>query len=549
MTIYFITFATDINKCKLLGKSCSINGIPLIILGLNENWEGFGMKYILINDYLQKNEAIKDDDIIIFNDGYDTLCQASLNKIENDINKIYRKGKIIVSAEMYLWPPSIFGLKRYFDTLNNDKKYRYPCSGQYAGSKKDLIEMFKTLNLSVKDDDQEAIIKYAYSFPDKIILDSFCSIFQPNLFILENEETHYKNENKVFKKDLNDDLTFILDEDQIKVKNLYTDVIPCFIHANGPPKEFLLDLFSKYILPIKQNLFFNPSFPPVYTIVMPDRKDYVNSIFQTHNIPHNTFDAINGKKFTYPKLFQDGIISSPQLNLTLGEIGCYLSHTAMISKLQEGLDDKIIVFEDDIRIPNYLTDKSIKEYILEALEKVPKDADILYLGRCYDTCGQSIPVNDMIVKVFNPLCLHAYVLFKKGISKLNDILPIKDAIDRFYVNKINEGLIAYATNPPLFMQNNYLKSNVQRSAINFTPVCSENHLITHLNTGYVKKNNELELKKNEDLSLKVEGLNTPKKEPEIICKKTKVCKTIILTLSIILILLVIIFIIKKIQDN
>jgi hypothetical protein len=546
MTIYFITFATDINKCKLLTTSCSNNEIPLIILGLNENWKGFGMKYILINDYLQKNEAIKNDDLIIFNDGYDTLCQASIKKIENDIKKIYQKGKIIVSAEMYLWPSSIFGLKRYFDTLNQKEKYLYPCSGQYAGSKKDLIEMYQTINLSVKDDDQEAIIKYAYSFPDKIILDYSCILFQPNLFTLETEESHYQNKNKKFKKEMNDDLTFILDENQIKIKNLYTGNIPCFIHANGPPQEFLFDLFSKYISHIKQNLFYNQPFPPVYAIVMPDRKDYIQSIFHTHNIPYQMIDAINGKQFSYSKLYQDGIIPSPQINLTLGEIGCYLSHTNMISKLEDSMDDKIIIFEDDIRIPNYLTNKSIKEYILDALKKVPKDADILYLGRCYDTCGQSIPVNDMIVKVFNPLCLHAYVLFKKGIDKLKNILPIKDAIDRFYVNKINEGLIAYATNPPLFMQNNYLKSNVQRSPTNFTPICSENHLITHLNTGYIQE--EIKIKQSNDLSLKVDGL-IKKEEPEVICNKTKICKLIISTLSIILFLLIIVFTIKTIQDR
>jgi hypothetical protein len=59
MTIYFITFATDIKKCNMLGKSCSINQIPLIILGLDQRWEGFGMKYILIDDYLQKIKPLK----------------------------------------------------------------------------------------------------------------------------------------------------------------------------------------------------------------------------------------------------------------------------------------------------------------------------------------------------------------------------------------------------------------------------------------------------------------------------------------------------------
>jgi hypothetical protein len=494
MSIYFITFATDKNKVKILESSCKTNNVPLIILGLNDKWEGFGTKFIKIKEFLENSPEIDNEDIIFYNDGYDTICQADFDYIRKKFESIYQPGKIIVSAEVYLWPPPIFSHKNYFDELNKGK-YRYPCSGQYAGTKIDLLNMFNTLNMKPNEDDQEAVVKYTVNFPFKVQLDYNCDLFQPNLFLLENEKSHYDaNEaEKKFNPNLNDDLSFNKIDNKIVIQNLYTNSIPCFIHANGPSKDYIINWYNHYIKPLKKAALSPKRLPPAYVIVMPNRVDYVKNTFTTHRIPYQEFEAVKGKNFSYQQLFEDGIISRPSIELTLGEIGCYMSHASVLEKLKEPGVDKICIFEDDIRIPNYLPGKWIGDQILEAIKKVPSDCDVLYLGRCYDNCDMAEPVNDMILKVYNPLCLHAYIVFKKALNKLRDIYPITDAVDRYYVNKIKEGKIkAYATNPPLFMQNNYLRSNVQKKEINYTPVCTEDHSKIFVNTSFVKPQNKLD---------------------------------------------------------
>lgn len=544
--IYFITFATDRDKAKILENSCKLYNIPLIILGLNDKWEGFGTKFIKIRDFLKNSKDIHSNDLILFNDGYDTICQSDLSSIKQKINEVYTPTKILISAEFYLWPPPIFQLKEYFEKLTPNSKYRYPCSGQYLGSKIDLISMFDTINIKPDQDDQEAVVKYCYSLPYKIQLDTKCQLFQSNLFLLENEESHYKNKDKKFKYELNDDLRFVKENDKVIVENLYTKTRPCFIHANGPPKEYIINFFNSYVKPIKKGtLNEDKVLPKALVIVMPDRKEYVNSVFSTYNIPYDDFDAVKGKNFSYQELYEKGIIDRPSIDLTLGEIGCYMSHAKAMSKLDDKDLNKIMIFEDDVRVPNYLTGKWIGDLILESLKKVPKNCDVLYLGRCYDNCDQAEPINDMIVKVNNPLCMHAYIMFNKGYRKIkNQFFPIKDAVDRFLVNKIKDGtLTAYACNPPLFMQNNYLRSNVQKKEINFTPVCTEDHKKTHIITKFNTGTKALDLD-DKDISLFIGKLSDRNNNYKFDFKMVSIVIIIVLVL-----LLIFFFLKSKNGDN
>lgn len=70
--IHIVTVATEKNVGYLpnLEKGCKQFNYPFHILGLGEKWTGLTMKFRLCREFL---ETQKDDDIIIFVDGYDVL--------------------------------------------------------------------------------------------------------------------------------------------------------------------------------------------------------------------------------------------------------------------------------------------------------------------------------------------------------------------------------------------------------------------------------------------------------------------------------------------
>ena len=59
-------------------------------------------------------------------------------------------------------------------------------------------------------------------------------------------------------------------------------------------------------------------------------------------------------------------------SISKGSIGCYLSHYKCYEKATE---DLLLVFEDDV-----ILEESFNELLKEAIDKVPKDFDVLFLG-------------------------------------------------------------------------------------------------------------------------------------------------------------------------
>lgn len=475
MTIYVVTVATDIKPSERILKSCQKNDIHLNIVGLGQEWKGFGMRFRLLKDWLLKRTDIKDDDYIVHTDAYDTICQKNMKDLEETIKDLNIGNKFFASCEIYLWPPEIFKHKKYFEELANIPKkhnpydiYKFPCAGQYCAKKKTLIKYYTEVYTTDKADDQASMIRYIVKNPDKTILDRKTRLFQPNLFRLTDDSHAHSiiQVNKKFKPVLNYHLYFTPYRETIIIKNKITGNSACFLHANGPPNYYLDYLESGYIQPIKNanTQLFKKVFPIIEVISLPSRKDHVKNLLKAYNIQASIFDAVIGKDLRkdHPE-FKAGKLSD-------GERGCALSHLNILKKYEKSSAPWVVILEDDFCVSNEFSGHwigTVMIYFMEKLISCGKDWDIFYLGRCYDKCSTAeFPHNDtdLIIQTKNPACSHAYIVNTKSIPKLLKLLiPMSTAIDIEYINLIrHDKLQQYSSNPPLFFQGGFTTSITKR---------------------------------------------------------------------------------------
>jgi hypothetical protein len=195
MKIKVITVATeDNNNLQALKRSCMRNCMDLTILGLGEQWRGFGMKVILLKNYLLKlDESFTH---FIFVDGYDTLFLRPITDIGN---------QILFSAEKACWPDA--GAP-YPPSTNT---WRYLNSGVYCGPVKKFLELISHCPINFADDDQRYFTNI-FLKSGKIHLDTGCSLFQSYSFVDEGEYSI---------------------EDINQLKNNKTGSYPAIVHFNG----------------------------------------------------------------------------------------------------------------------------------------------------------------------------------------------------------------------------------------------------------------------------------------------------------------------------
>ena len=159
----------------------------------------------------------------------------------------------------------------------------------------------------------------------------------------------------------------------------------------GPPVG--LDMKIEPVLPINQiypEQTENFGFDEIFCINLkrrPDRREKMFSTFELMGIGPVTYPgAVDGHKITQKWLDDNGIaplagFTDPYhgRTLTKGEIGCFLSHWRLwLYQVKHGLE-RIIIFEDDVRLEMDFNNKFKK--VLKDIDVVRPDWELLYLGR------------------------------------------------------------------------------------------------------------------------------------------------------------------------
>lgn len=188
------------------------------------------------------------------------------------------------------------------------------------------------------------------------------------------------------------------------------------------------------------------------------------------------FPAINGQSIINLE------ISKKFSNLSPGEIGCFLSHMSIynIASSHQNKSQYTPVFEDDIlaNIPN----KNILNKRLNNLLKY--DADLIYLGKCTETCHKLIKLEPNIYIGHQPHCFHAYLIKNSYASMLlniiNNILVINIPVDLLILNIINKNNLLVC-HPSLFIQDFRTASSLRskyKQFFNSWDCSLESYLIT-----------------------------------------------------------------------
>lgn len=231
-----------------------------------------------------------------------------------------------------------------------------------------------------------------------------------------------------------------------------------------------------------------------------DRLEQFDTMMMSSNWNYSRYSAINGKKLlsswsdiTDPDEFnmlRDQLIMKKTFVSTLNflsnsEIGCLLSHISLWKEVANNPEkNRIAIFEDDAR--THIQGDTIYKLLSEfynylEINDIP-EPDMLYLGKSLDDCMSYEKVWGNVYKSKHPICLHAYIITKKGAQKLLQMAPYNLAIDMVPIKAIKKGIIeVMAFHPSIYFQdviNNTSNLRKKINAINNTSDClvSQQHI-------------------------------------------------------------------------
>ncbi len=208
---------------------------------------------------------------------------------------------------------------------------------------------------------------------------------------------------------------------------------------------------------------------------------------------YDRFPAINGKKLLgswenvigeeeYNKLRDLLVMKKKYINgmhfLSKGEIGCLLSHVTLWEKVAtDPKFNRIAIFEDDARthVEASTVYQLLTDFYSYLQQQNIEEPDMLYLGKALDNCMEYEKVWGNVYRSTHPLCLHAYIMTKKGAQKLLQLAPFNQAIDLVPIRATEAGVIKImAFHPSLYFQDIFgTTSNLRKihGAMNHTSEC------------------------------------------------------------------------------
>lgn len=185
----------------------------------------------------------------------------------------------------------------------------------------------------------------------------------------------------------------------------------------------------------------------------PERKMYMQKILQTLSFLEPEFvTAVDGKAMSEEmkeKQFDvDKFYSRYSRYPLLGEIGCTLSHQKCYRKIVEENEPYVLILEDDIALPNNITD------VLQKVEnrlRLDIPQLILLSGWYWYYNSSSLTSTYKLANVYDGRLTHAYIINRIAAKILIEERPFITADDWLYIRK--KGVDLRAVLPHLVDQN------------------------------------------------------------------------------------------------
>ncbi|XP_075162549.1 glycosyltransferase 25 family member-like [Haematobia irritans] len=208
----------------------------------------------------------------------------------------------------------------------------------------------------------------------------------------------------------------------------------------------------------------------------PERREKMFKLFDALNLDVEYFPAVDGKKLN-PEIIQElGIKFLPGYEdpyhhrpMTMGEIGCFLSHYHIWQNIVEKQQKEVLVLEDDIRFEPYFRDNAIS-----AMEQIRKviEYDLVYFGRkrLKDEVEPWVENTESLVHAGYSYWTLGYVISLKGAEKLlkakplEKLLPVDEFLPIMFNRHPNKtwsshfperDLLSFSTSPLLLYPTHY----------------------------------------------------------------------------------------------
>ncbi len=183
-----------------------------------------------------------------------------------------------------------------------------------------------------------------------------------------------------------------------------------------------------------------------------ERKQYISNQLQQLSLDFEFVEGVDWKDIdpdSLPRTVSHIKIKNSYRTLTLGQLGCNLSHRKILKWLVDSSERMIAVLEDDVRLSNDFPD------VLDVIETTTKPFDIVFLGSRFTEEGlvNLIPLNDKFnfsLSKKREKGGWGYVITKEAAKEFLRILPqvtgpIDDALHAYFLH----GLKTYTLNPQI----------------------------------------------------------------------------------------------------
>jgi len=134
-----------------------------------------------------------------------------------------------------------------------------------------------------------------------------------------------------------------------------------------------------------------------------------------------------------------------------GEIGCALSHAAVLRDIVDKGRDSALILEDDVVLSG--ATQSWRRRFEKAFADLPASWELWYLYRCFDIQHRTRRVTRRTVVPWTPQGGAAYAVTLSGARKmLRALTPVASAVDRVYAELVQKREVnAWAASPLLIL--------------------------------------------------------------------------------------------------
>ncbi|CAH1780733.1 unnamed protein product [Owenia fusiformis] len=175
-------------------------------------------------------------------------------------------------------------------------------------------------------------------------------------------------------------------------------------------------------------------FSQIYMINLlrrPERRERMLKSLEELRLQAKIFDAVDGKQLNDTYLFNLGVEMLPEYrdpysgrSMTLGEIGCFLSHYFIWEEIVKEGYETVLVLEDDVRF-----DRGFRRRLDSVMDEVKRSqvgAELIYIGRKALKYKEEsfLEESDQLVWPHYTYWTLAYIITQSGAKKLLDQKPL-----------------------------------------------------------------------------------------------------------------------------